>query len=482
MKAEVISIQPTNVWKHFYNLTQIPRPSGHEQEVIEYIRKFAEKNELKYHVDGVGNIYVQKEALPDRKTAKGLALQSHVDMVPQKNKDKIHDFLRDPIEPLLDGEWLRANQTTLGADNGIGVAAILAVLESKNIAHGPVEALFTVSEETGMDGAFGLEPELLKSSVLLNLDSEDEGELFVGCAGGIDANVYWSYKTERTDGEKYYQIEIKGLKGGHSGIDIDLGRANSNMLMAGLLLELANTINIKLIQLSGGNLRNAIPRESVAVVAVSAENENALFDKVQEFDRLVRHEYSKTEDSIVVEVGKSNSQGTAMKQEDMNRLLQTMNACPNGVIKMSESFKGKVQTSTNFSIANIENGIAEFKFLLRSSDDSSKRELGSRMENLFASINARTEFSGEYPGWDPNPGSYILSVARKCYHQRFGAEPKVNVIHAGLECGIIGGKYPKLDMISFGPTIRHPHSPDERVSIPTVIKFWDFLVDILESV
>lgn len=481
MAKKVIDLNPQIIWKHFHNLTQIPRPSGHEAQVIEHIRRFAEDQKLEYIVDESGNIIIRKAAHSDSVSKKTVVLQSHVDMVPQKNSDKTHNFETDPIETIVDGDWVRANKTTLGADNGIGVAATLALLESKEIKHGPIEALFTISEETGMNGAFGLKSGILKADILLNLDSEEEGELIAGCAGGLDANINYSYKTEILSGLEYYSIEINGLKGGHSGIDINLGRGNANKLIVQLLLALHKESKIRIVKLSGGNLRNAIPREASCIIGVDPEQVDKVQDTVKKYYQLLVSKFDGIEDSINVSIKPESYNGPVLVLKEQEEILNAIENCPNGVIKMSPSVKGVVQTSTNLSIVKLENGTCEVKCLLRSSNDAEKKKLSAQMEKVFKLIGANVVFEGEYPGWQPNMDSYILSKAKEVYKSMYKTVPEVIVIHAGLECGIIGAKYAGMEMVSFGPTIKHPHSPDEKVHVKSVGKFWEYLIKLMES-
>jgi dipeptidase D len=482
MVKKITELQPDRIWKHFYDLTQIPRPSGHEGKVTEHIKKFAESNNLQYIIDETGNIIVRKDACKDRQGAKKIVLQSHLDMVPQKNSDKIHDFTTDPIQTTIEIDWVKANKTTLGADNGIGVAAMLAVLESDKINHGPIEALFTISEETGMDGAFGMKPNMLEADILLNLDSEEEGELIVGCAGGLDVNISASYTKEAPQNLDFFTIELKGLKGGHSGVDIHLGRGNANILLVQLLLVLQKDCNIRLANFSGGNLRNAIPREAVALIGIKSDKIEKLQTIVKEYFKLLQSKFEGIEDGIKVDLTSIEYKGFVMPTSKQDKLLNALIKCPNGVIQMSKSITGVVQTSTNLAIVRIEEGKCEVKCLLRSSDNQEKDQLAGKMENIFTSAGADVNFEGSYPGWNPDMNSFILLKSKETYKALFKKIPEVKVIHAGLECGIIGGIYTNMEMISFGPTIKNPHSPDERVHVGSVQRFWDFLVRLLESV
>ncbi len=482
MEKKITQLEPSVLWKHFYNLTQIPRPSGHEAAVIEHIKQFAIQEKLEYIVDKTGNILVRKPATKGREGAKGVILQSHVDMVPQKNSDKKHDFLTDPIEAKIDGEWVKANDTTLGADNGIGVAAALSVLQSDNIKHGAIEALFTISEETGMDGAFGLQKDMLKGKILMNLDSEEEGEIYIGCAGGVNVNTEFEYAQHKPGDGKALKISVKGLKGGHSGLDINLGRANANKLMAELLFLLQLKYTIKLSAWQGGNLRNAIPREAEVIVVIDANQEEEIKKAVAKWQQEKNQQYAGIENNIQLIVEPAEMVDNIIDSNVQKRIVDLLKTCLNGVIKMSEVVEGVVQTSNNLSIVNIAGGKAEIRMLLRSSVDADRAFYGKQIAEHFNPIHAKTELAGDYPGWQPNSKSVALQLAKNTYQNMYGKIPEVKVIHAGLECGIIGGNYPGLDMISFGPTIKHPHSPDEKVHIASVLKFWDFLKGMLESV
>ncbi|MBN1950916.1 MAG: aminoacyl-histidine dipeptidase [Bacteroidales bacterium] len=478
----LLNLSPENIWKHFYELTQIPRPSGHEAAVIAYLAEFAKTNGLEHLVDDTGNLIIKKAAATGREGASTVILQTHVDMVPQKNSDKVHDFVKDPIEAIIDGDWVRANETTLGADNGMGIAATLAVLESGAVSHGPLEALFTISEETGMDGAFGLKPGILKGTVLLNLDSEEEGELFIGCAGGVDVNIDATYKTVASEKNTARLVRVSGLKGGHSGLDINLGRANANLVLVDLARSLASDLDISVQSLKGGNLRNAIPREAELVIYFAA-GETGIFEaSFREHTERIKKNFAEADGGMKFELSEVTGSGVVMDAGDQKKIFKLLAECPVGVISMSEQMPGIVQTSNNMSILVIDQGKLELKMLLRSSSDAEKDSYAKKILEMFEAAQSQTSLSGAYPGWLPDNQSAVLAKARESYRRLFGREPKVQVIHAGLECGIIGGIYPGLDMISFGPTIKYPHSPDEKVLIPSVGKFWDFLKELLESV
>lgn len=483
MSKEILNLKPAGLWKQFYNLTQIPRPSGKEQASIEFVKKFAHDLKLEVIVDEVGNVIVRKPATPGMENRKGIVFQGHLDMVPQKNSDKKHDFEKDPIDAYIDGEWVRARGTTLGADNGIGVAAALAVLEAKDLVHGSIEALFTVDEETGMTGAFGLKSGLLKGDILMNLDSEDEGELYVGCAGGLDANIKYTFKpTPTPSGMVAYKLIIKGLKGGHSGLEINMGRGNSLKLLFRFMYAAEKKLGTRFASIDGGSLRNAIPREANAVVVVSSANANDFEKLVKSYLNIYKSEFSLTEPDLSFVAEKTDMPSTIIDEKTQFNVIRAAFGCPNGVVRMSDAVPGLVETSTNLARVYSDKNNIFAQCLLRSSVDSAKDALADKMASVFELSGAQVEFTGAYPGWKPNPTSPILTVMKDVYKKKFGRIPEVKAIHAGLECGLLGGVYPNWDMISFGPTIRSPHSPDERVNIETVSKFWEYLVEVLKEV
>ncbi|WP_075591248.1 aminoacyl-histidine dipeptidase [Labilibacter marinus] len=483
MGNEISKLEPLGLWENFYALTQIPRPSKKEKQAADYVVDFGKKLGLETIVDGVGNVIIKKPATPGMENKKTVVLQGHVDMVPQKNSDKVHDFEKDPIETYIEDGWVKANGTTLGADNGIGVAAAMAVLQSKDMQHGPIEALFTIDEETGMTGAFGLEAGMLDADILINMDSEDEGELYVGCAGGSNANMTFNYDEVDTDPNSVaFNIALTGLKGGHSGMDIVLGRGNANKLMFRLLKEVIAAYGVRLSSINGGSLRNAIPREAFATVTVPANNVIEFADTVEEFAAIYKNELAATEPKLDLIAEKCDMPATVMAEHSQDDLVNAIQACPNGVVRMSDSMEGLVETSLNLAIVKSEGGKTKVMCLIRSSVDSAKEDVESTLESLFRLAGAEVEFSGQYPGWKPNPDSEILTVMKDVYNKSYGKIPEIKGIHAGLECGILGAVYPNWDMISFGPTIRFPHSPDEKVNIETVAKFWDFLAETLKNV
>lgn len=481
--SDIRKLEPKQLWNFFHEITQIPHPSKKEQKIADFIVKFGKEHKLETAVDKVGNVIIRKPASKGLEKRKGVILQTHLDMVPQKNSDKKHDFEKDPIQTLIDGEWVKANGTTLGSDNGIGVAAALTVFASKDLTHGPLEALFTIDEETGMTGAFGLKPGFLKGDILLNLDSEDEGELYVGCAGGIDVSVTKKYKEEKSPrGMTAYRVVAKGLKGGHSGVDIHLGRANSNKIMFRFLMQAEADFGIRLAEAAGGDLRNAIPRESYSVILVPGAKAKAFEKFVKEYEKIYKAEFADTEPTLSFTCKKEDVPSVVMIKADQFKIIRAVFACPNGIQRMSQAMKGLVETSNNLAIVRCIKGKFEAHNLTRSSVDSSKMATAWKIAAVFHLIDAKVALTGSYPGWKPDMESPILKTMSAVYKKKFGKTPEIKAIHAGLECGLLGGVYPKLDMISFGPTIRFPHSPDEKVNIPSVKMFYDFLCETLKQV
>lgn len=485
-------LEPKIVWENFYSLTQIPRPSKHEAKVQAFLQAWGESRGIETIMDDTGNIIFRKPATPGFENRTGVILQGHMDMVPQKNNDKVHDFENDPIQTVIDGDWVKADGTTLGADNGLGVAMAMAVLEAKDLKHGPIEVLVTYDEETGMTGARALKPGVLNGKILINLDSETEGELYVGCAGGLDATCTASYQPQpEPAGYSCYTLAVKGFKGGHSGMDIILCRANANKIMARVLLPLLENNGVKLIDLEGGTLRNAIPREAFATVYVPQGKEDEVKACAESVFATIKAEYALADpDGNLVFEPYQCAENETCDPEDCKyvddasalKFMKAILACPDGVERMSDSLPGLVETSNNMAIVRIEKGQLTVKSLMRSSVDSAKEALGQRIKSVFDLIGAQTVFEGGYSGWAPNNASPILKTMKEVYQSLYGKEPEVMAIHAGLECGILGGIYPDWDMVSFGPTLLSPHSPDERAYIPSVPKAWKFLKAVLESV
>ena len=483
MSEEIKKLEPKIVWENFYQLTQIPRPSKHEAAAVEYLKKFGQNLGLETIVDEVGNVIIRKPATPGMENRKGIILQGHLDMVPQANSHVKHDFEKDPIDAYIDGEWVTARDTTLGADNGMGVAATMSVLQSKDLQHGPIEALLTIDEETGMTGAFNLKPGILKGDILINLDSEDEGELYVGCAGGEDANAVFQAKLENIPSDsEACAIAVQGLKGGHSGMDINLGRGNANKIMFRLLKQLHTKYSIHIGYLSCGSLRNAIPREAFVTFYTPKGTLQDITKDVAKFEKIIKSELEKTEPAVTIAISNPESIKSVIDFDTQTRLINAVLASPNGVIRMSDSMPGLVETSINLAIVKTENDKIYIQSLMRSSVDTARAALAQSVAAVFELAGAEIEFRGGYPGWKPNMDSAILKTMQQTYKDLYGHEPAIKAIHAGLECGILGGIYPNWDMISFGPTIRSPHSPDEKVKIDTVQKFWDFLKATLKNV
>lgn len=483
MSAEIKNLKPENVWKHFYDLTQIPRPSKHEAAVIDFVKKFGEGLGLETIVDATGNVIIKKPATPGYENRQTVCLQGHLDMVPQKNSHIDFDFTKDPIDAYIDGEWVTARDTTLGADNGVGCAAAMAVLEATDLEHGPIEALFTVDEETGMTGAFGLKNDVLNADIMINMDSEDEGELYVGCAGGEDTNITFDYKEEAVAAVSVaYKIAITGMKGGHSGLDICLGRGNAIKSLNRFLLQGLEEFGMQLAAIDGGSLRNAIPREAFAVVTV-AENKKADFEKaLANYADVAKAELKGTEPDMAVVLETADMPAAVIDAATALNLVKAVYACPNGVIRWSDAMEDLVETSTNLAIVKSENGKINVASLQRSSVNSARADLCAAMRSTFELAGGNVVHEGAYPGWNPNMDSPILKTMRSVYNDLYGKIPEIKAIHAGLECGLIGAVYPGMDMISFGPTMQFPHSPDEKLNIATVQKFWDFLVATLKAI
>ncbi|CCZ47532.1 MAG TPA: aminoacyl-histidine dipeptidase [Mediterranea massiliensis] len=480
--STILQLAPQNVWKHFYSLTRIPRPSGHVEQVTEFLVNFGKELGLESFTDEVGNVIIRKPATPGMENRRGVILQAHMDMVPQKNNDTVHDFTKDPIETWVDGEWVKAKGTTLGADDGLGVAAAMAVLEAKDLKHGPLEVLITKDEETGMYGAFGLKEGTLKGDILLNLDSEQEGELYIGCAGGIDITASLEYKEEApADGFVARKLTLKGLRGGHSGLEINEGRGNANKLLARVVHDLLVEFDCQLASFEGGNMRNAIPREAHAILLFNPDDMEGLDDYIKEYEAQINSEYETIESNVSLKMEAVEVPATVVPEEIQDNMINILMACQDGVMRMIPTVPDTVETSSNLAIVIIAGGKAEVRILARSSCDTMKDFLADSLAACFSMAGMKVEFSGAYSGWQPNVNSPILQAMKASYKEQFGTEPAVKVIHAGLECGIIGATYKNLDMISFGPTLRSPHSPDERAYIPSVTRFYDFLVATLEK-
>lgn len=479
--STISHLSPSLVWGIFEEITRVPRPSKHEEKIIAYLVDFATRHNLRHKVDGAGNVVIYKPATAGYESHPAVVLQSHSDMVCEKNNQTEHDFMNDPIEAYIDGEWVKAKGTTLGADCGIGMAAALAVLVDDSLAHPAIEALFTVDEETGLTGAFNLAPDMLTGKYLLNLDSEDEGEIFIGCAGGVDTLATFTYKSERAPKEyAWLRVEIGGLKGGHSGDNIPDGLGNSNKIMARLLQLASERYALRISDFNGGNLRNAIPREAFAVVGVPVAKRGAFLRLLKGFAAEVAGELQYTDAGFWMRAAECEKPARVIDADTQERLLTAIVSVANGVLAMSFAMKGLVETSTNLASVKFHaRNKIEVVTSQRSSVESAKRYAARCVEGTFRLAGAKVIHSDGYPGWAPNPQSHLLDVAVATYRQLFGKEPVVRAIHAGLECGLFLEKYPHLEMISFGPTLRGVHSPDERLEIATVEKFWKHLVRLL---
>ena len=481
MNNDIIKLDPQIVWKNFYLLTEVPRPSKKEEKIRAFMLNWAKERNIEAFEDKIGNVIMRKEATPGMEDRQGLILQGHLDMVPQKNSDKEFDFETDPIETLIDGEWVTANGTTLGADNGMGVAAAMAIFEMEDLEHGLIEALMTVDEETGMTGAENLEPGILKGDILLNLDSEDEGDLYVGCAGGVDTNISFNYMTERApERTKALKLTVKGMKGGHSGLDIHFGKANAIKLITRVLAG-ADRFDVRLADIHVGNMRNAIPREGFAIIRVPERNEQDFLNYVSKMEKKEQERFASTEPNLVITVEDSDYNEGIMDAHTQANLYQAIKDCPNGVKNYVKEMPDVVETSSNLSIIDSGQGKISLATLTRSAVDSERDVMAKEVADAFRAQGASASHAGAYPGWKPNIDSAIMGTMKEVYNNKFGKVPAIKVIHAGLECGILGAIYPNWDMISFGPTIRHPHSPDEKVHIASVAKYWDFLLETIKN-
>lgn len=475
----LIGIEPKEIWNNFSTLNEVPRPSKKEEKVIAFIKNFGERLGLPTTVDEVGNIIIRKPATQGMEARTPIVLQSHIDMVCQKNADIDFDFETQGIKMFIDGDWVRAKGTTLGADNGLGVAAMMAILEAKDIAHPELEALFTIDEETGMTGAINLKPNVLKGEILLNLDTEEDDEIDIGCAGGVDVTAFQTYKTFASTGE-IVTISIKGLQGGHSGMDIHKGLGNANVILGRLLFKGLEAGIVQLISIDGGGLRNAIPREAVAVLSVS--NAAEFIQKINELKLEILEEFSSLEKDLSIEIEKTQSALQALSAEDSQKIIRVLKSAHNGVYRMSPDVPDLVEASNNIARVELNEGKLKILNLTRSSVDSSKYDTANQLKATFELGGLEVEFTGSYPGWKPKPDAEIIKLMKSIYEEKFGSLPQVVACHAGLECGIIGANYPKMEMVSFGPTIKGAHSPDERASISSTQKFWSFLKDILANI
>ncbi len=476
---ELSQLEPQIIWKNFSALNSVPRPSKKEEKVIAFIKNFGENLNLETIVDEVGNVIIKKAATAGMEDRKAIVLQSHLDMVCQKNNDIEFDFETQGIKMEVDGDWVKAKGTTLGADNGLGVASIMSILESSDIAHPALEALFTIDEETGMTGAIGLKPGQLEGEILLNLDTEEDDEIDIGCAGGVDVTASQKYDLEEAKGQ-IVKITVKGLQGGHSGMDIHKGFGNANVILARLLYTGLYNQNIQLISVDAGGLRNAIPREGNVVLSV--RNSVEFIDGANSLKASILEELASIEKDLHINIETYSSPEKAISEEDSKKMILALKSAHNGVYRMSPDVADLVETSNNIARVELKNGELKILNLSRSSIESGKYAVAEQLKSVYELAGMNVEFGGSYPGWKPKPGSEIVQIMEKIYENRFGDKPQVVACHAGLECGIIGANYPDMEMVSFGPTIRGAHSPDERANIPSVQKFWGFLKEILANI
>ena len=483
MSNEIRNLEPTQLWNKFADLNAVPRPSKHEERVIAFMMDFGKKLGLETFEDSVRNVIIRKPASKGMENRKTIVLQSHLDMVHQKNGDTTFDFNIQGIDMYVDGDWVRARGTTLGADNGIGVATIMAILESKDIAHPPIEALFTIDEETGMTGALGLKGGILTGDILLNLDTEEDTEIDIGCAGGIDVTATRSYSQEEAPKDhSTYTISIKGLNGGHSGMDIHKGLGNANKLMNRLLAEAQEKQVIRVSEINGGSLRNAIPRESTAIVLVSTASSASFLKDLETSILAIKTEFKTMEPHLTISSETSSAASKVMELKAQKEMMNALYTAHNGVYRMSADIANLVETSNNVARVIIKDGEISVACLTRSSVETSKMDLAKALRACFELASCKVSFAGSYPGWTPNVNSPILNILTSIYEKQHGKKPAVVACHAGLECGILGTNYPKMDMVSFGPTIKGAHSPDERASISSAQKYWNFVLEILKNI
>ena len=483
MNEEIRALEPQALWNKFADLNAVPRPSKKEERVIEFMKNFGNQLGLETLVDEVGNVIIRKPASPGMEDRQAIVLQSHLDMVHQKNSDTKFDFDTQGIEMYVDGDWVKAKGTTLGADNGLGVATIMAILESKEIQHPALEALFTIDEETGMTGAMGLKPGILEGKILLNLDTEEDDEIGIGCAGGIDITAKGTYEEVKLEGNAVaFEVKISGLQGGHSGMDIIKGLGNANKLMNRVLFEAFDKYAAQISEINGGGLRNAIPRESVAKIVVSGISTEDFLSGMKKFTQTIINEYLSLEPKLKITLSPTEVPEKVMSSSSEQKLLRTLYAAHNGVFRMSPDIEGLVETSNNIAKVHLANGKMEILCLTRSSVESSKMDLANSLRAAFELGGLDVQFSGAYPGWTPNPKSEVVKLLDELYQKLNNEEPLIEACHAGLECGIIGKNYPEMEMVSFGPTIRGAHSPDEKASISSSQKYWEFVLEILKNI
>lgn len=478
--SDIKNLQPQAIWKNFYLLTQVPRPSGHLEKIQKFLLDWAKEKGIEAILDEAGNVLMRKPATPGMEDCKVVTLQGHMDMVPQKSPESDHNFETDPIEAYIDGDWVRAKNTTLGADDGMAVATIMAIMEANDIQHGPLEGFITADEESTMGGVNDMSTDLLKGDILLNLDNETEGEMMIGSAGGVNLTATLEYKEVEVDAsDAAVKVSLGGLLGGHSGLEINEGRGNANKMMARFVQDAIANFDACLASWQGGNMRNAIPREAEVVLTLPKENVEALKEIVEEWRATFTGEYEAIEKGLTFEVEDVALPAMIVPAEVQDNLVNALCGCHNGVMRFIPEVPSIVETSSNLAIVEIAGGKAMFKVLVRSSRDSMRECCAETLESIFSMAGMRVELDGAYPAWQPNPKSEIVELMRNVYRDLFNAENKVQVIHAGLECGVIGAKYPKMDMVSFGPTMRSPHTPNERCYIPSVEKYWQFVLATL---
>lgn len=483
MSQDIRNVEPTLVWSHFADLNAVPRPSKKEEKIIQFMVDFGKNLNLETSVDKVGNVIIKKPASVGMENRKTVVLQGHLDMVHQKNADTVFDFDNEGIKMYTDGDWIKAEGTTLGADNGLGVAAIMAILSSTDIPHPALEALFTIDEETGMTGAMGLEANILKGEILVNLDTEEDDEIGIGCAGGVDITATKNYTVADTNSDDIaYKISVLGLQGGHSGMDIHKGLGNANKIMNRILFELDDKIGIQISEIDGGSLRNAIPRESFATIVLDSERIDLFNSELNPLINIIKAEFLTIESELSIDFQKVDTPNKVMDKTNQKQLLQSIYSALNGVYRMSPDVNGLVETSNNIARVIVKNGEIKIGCLTRSSSETNKWDLANSLKSCFELAGLSVDFSGEYPGWLPNMKSSILKTVVNSYQNLFKSEPHVAACHAGLECGILGQNYPEMEMISFGPNIKGAHSPDERAQISSTQKFWKLLQDVLKNI
>ncbi|MBC3831831.1 aminoacyl-histidine dipeptidase [Undibacterium amnicola] len=482
-QSELNQLFPQPLWQWFEQICAIPHPSKHEAALSAHIQAWAKERGLPVIVDQVGNLIIRKAATAGMEDRKTVVIQAHLDMVPQKNADKVHDFLTDPIEAWVDGEWVKARGTTLGSDNGIGMSSALAILGASDIKHGPLEVLLTVDEEAGMSGAFGLQPGILEAEILINTDSEQEGEIYMGCAGGVDAKIQLPVQWQDADlAHLAYTLSIAGLKGGHSGVNIHLGRGNANKLLARFFAGHASELGIAISQALGGSLRNAIPREAQFSFTLPVEKLDLLQQRVAQYQAILQSELAATEPNLRLNISDCTAPEKVLQSNSQQQLIHLINACPNGVMRMSDEVAGVVESSLNVGVVSTEANHISIICMVRSLIDSGRAYIESHLQSLCDLAGASVQFEGRYPGWKPDNNSPVMAIVKETYESIYHREPEIMVIHAGLECGLFKKPYPHLDMVSIGPTIRFPHGPDEMVNIKTVGQYWTLLLAVLERI